>query len=89
MGSISRRIEQLEQALEPEKLAEEAYEYFRNITPRRTGNARSKTRRVNEEIRADYPYAQRLDQGYSPQAPRGMTEPTLKFIQEYIRKQGR
>lgn len=88
MSSIVRRIEQLNKALDPEKLAEEAYDYFRNVTPYRSGNARNKTRRVNAEIRADYPYAQRLDDGYSPQRPRGMTEPTIKFIQEYIKKQG-
>lgn len=89
MGAISRRIEQLEAALDPNKLAEEAYEYFKRTTPIRSGNARRNTRRVNDEIRANYPYAQKLDDGYSQQAPNGMTEPTTKFIQEYIRKQGR
>ena len=88
MGAIVRRLDQLMVNLTDEKLAQEAYEYFRGITPRRTGNARNKTRRVNNEIRADYPYAQRLDNGYSPQAPSGMTEPTIKYIQEYIKQQG-
>jgi hypothetical protein len=88
MGAIVRRLDQLTANLTDEKLAQEAYDYFRDITPRRTGNARSKTRRVNNEIRADYPYAQRLDNGYSPQAPSGMTEPTIKYIQEYIKQQG-
>jgi hypothetical protein len=88
MGAITRRLEDLQKALDPEKLAEEAYAYFRDVTPYRSGNARSKTRRVNDEVRAQYPYAQRLDQGYSRQAPDGMTKPTIQFIQEYIKKQG-
>jgi len=29
-------------------------------------------------------YAERLDQGYSRQAPKGMTEPTEKFLQKRI-----
>jgi hypothetical protein len=86
-GEIVKRINQLEKALDPNNLAQEAYAYFRRATPIRTGNARRSTYLQGNEIQADYAYAQRLDDGYSPQAPRGMTEPTEKFIQEYIRKQ--
>ena len=88
-GQIVKRINQLERALDPNNLAREAYDYFRGITPIRKGNARRSTRLQGDEIQADYPYAQRLDDGYSPQAPRGMTAPTEKFIQEYIRKQAK
>ena len=88
-GQIVKRINQLERALDPNNLAREAYDYFRGITPIRKGNARRSTRLQGDEIQADYPYAQRLDDGYSPQAPRGMTQPTEKFIQEYIRKQAK
>ena len=88
-GQIVKRINQLEKALDPNNLAREAYDYFRGITPIRKGNARRSTRLQGDEIQADYPYAQRLDDGYSPQAPRGMTAPTEKFIQEYIRKQAK
>jgi hypothetical protein len=86
-GEIVKRINQLEKALDPNNLAREAYDYFKDITPIRKGNARRSTRLQGDEIQADYAYAQRLDDGYSPQAPRGMTAPTEKFIQEYIRKQ--
>ena len=89
-GEIVRRINQLEKALDPNNLAREAYDYFRGITPiapDNGGNARRNTRLSGNEIRADYPYAQRLDEGYSRQAPNGMTQPTEKFIQEYINKQ--
>jgi len=89
MASISKRLDELEKALDPDNLAKEAYDYFRSVTPVRTGNARSRTRLQNDEIRADYAYATRLDQGSSRQAPDGMSAPTTKFIQEYIKKQGR
>jgi hypothetical protein len=88
-GAIVKRIEQLEQALDPKNLAKEAYDYFKRETPIRSGNARSNTRLMGDEIWADYAYAQRLDEGYSSQAPQGMTKPTEKFIQEYINKQAK
>jgi len=64
------------------KLAADAFDVFYKNTPRRTGNARSKTRLSGSEIQANYPYAERLDEGYSPQRPEGMTKPTEKFIQQ-------
>jgi len=88
-GQIVKRINELEKALDPNNLAKEAYDYFRAETPVRSGNARSSTRLQGDEIQADYAYAQRLDAGYSRQSPRGMTAPTEKFIQEYIRKQAK
>jgi len=88
MASIIKRLDQLEQALDPETLAQEAFRYFQSITPVRTGNARRNTRLRGDEIRADYSYATRLDEGSSRQAPDGMSAPTTKFIQEYIKKQG-
>lgn len=88
-GEIVKRIKELEKALDPKKLAKEAYDYFKKETPIRTGNARSNTRLQGDEIWADYRYAQRLDGGYSSQAPQGMTKPTEKFIQEYIKKQAK
>jgi len=88
-GAIVKRINQLERALDPKNLAKEAYDYFKRETPIRSGNARSNTRLQGDEIWADYAYAQRLDAGYSSQSPRGMTKPTEKFIQEYIKKQAK
>ncbi|CAB4134962.1 hypothetical protein UFOVP281_29 [uncultured Caudovirales phage] len=86
-GEIVKRINELEKALNPNNLAREAYKYFKSETPIRSGNARSRTRLQGNEIQADYPYAQRLDAGYSSQSPDGMTKPTERFIQEYINKQ--
>lgn len=62
------------------KLPQQAYDVFKKATPIRTGNARRSTRLVKNEIQANYDYAQRLDEGYSRQAPKGMVEPTEKFI---------
>jgi len=95
-GEISRRLQQLEKALDPTKLASEAYDVFREATPIKTGNARSSTSLKGDEIHASYPYAAVLDKGRhmtnsgmrgSVQAPNGMTKPTQKFVSDYIRKQ--
>lgn len=85
-GEISKRIQQLEDQTKSTKLAQEAYKYFRGVTPIKTGNARRNTHLVGDTIEADYPYAQRLDNGYSKQAPSGMVKPTDKFVQDYIKK---
>lgn len=67
-----------------EKIKQEAADYFHDITPIRSGNARRNTRLVGDTITANYPYAQRLDTGYSKQAPQGMSKPTEKKIQELV-----
>ena len=65
------------------KLPDEAYKVFVQETPVRTGNARRNTRlKSKKQIVADYPYAQRLDQGYSKQSPEGMVKPTEEYIIE-------
>lgn len=69
-----------------EELRRDAYEYFRDITPKRTGNARRNTRLSNDRIIADYPYAEKLDEGRSRQAPKGMTDPTIEYIEDQLDK---
>lgn len=64
----------------------EAYDFFVKETPVRSGNARRKTRRTGDTIHANYDYAQRLDQGWSKQAPNGMVEPTQRFIEQRLKK---
>lgn len=68
------------------KLPSEAYDVFRDETPIRTGNARRNTRLRSDTIDANYPYAGRLDDGYSRQSPRGMVEPTTKFLRKRVRQ---
>lgn len=62
----------------------EGVTYFRDITPRDGGNARRKTRLSRNRIVADYPYAGRLDDGHSDQAPRCMTQPTIEFWEQQV-----
>jgi hypothetical protein len=66
------------------KAAPQIYQYFKDITPIRSGNARRNTFLKNLNIEADYAYAGKLDTGYSRQAPSGMTVPTERFAQKLI-----
>lgn len=65
-----------------DKVPNQAYQFFKAVTPIRTGNARANTRLSNETIIAGYSYAQPLDNGRSMQAPRGMSIPTKSFIKK-------
>jgi hypothetical protein len=88
-GEINKRINDLNKALDPQLLAKEAYKFFRDVTPFKSGNARRNTHLTGDSIQGDYPYATRLDQGYSNQAPNGMSRPTQQFVQDYISKQSK
>lgn len=81
---ITPLLKKQEKALK--KLPDEAYKFFVQETPIRSGNARRKTRKNGKQIKADYPYAQRLDEGYSKQSPEGMTQPTEEFIVQQFQK---
>lgn len=65
-------------------LPKEAYDEFRANTPYRSGNAFRRTTLRGSTIDANYPYAERLDDGYSQLKPQGMTGPTEKFLQKRI-----
>lgn len=69
-----------------EGVPEQAYAYWRSITPKQSGNARRKTRLKGNTIQAQYPYAQALDGGASKQAPEGMSKPTSEFLTKAYRK---
>ena len=73
-----RKIKELE--LVPRR----AYEHFKSTTPKRSGNARRNTNFDNDSIRGDYDYVNRLNNGYSKKAPKGMTNPTIAFIRRLI-----
>lgn len=62
-----------------------AANFYRSITPKRTGNARSKTDLMGTTIRANYEYATQLDKGSSNQAPDGMTNPTIFYINKLVK----
>lgn len=82
MSAVSKMFEEAERVAKT--LPKEALDYFVDSTPIRTGNARRSTRLRGNTIDADYTYAERLDEGYSRQAPRGMSNPTEKFLQTRI-----
>jgi hypothetical protein len=63
-----------------------AHAAFVKNTPVRSGNARRSTKKSGNTIDANYPYAQRLEEGYSKQAPKGMTEPTIEEVRAYVYK---
>jgi hypothetical protein len=78
IGKITARFNQL---------PKDAYNYWKNITPIRTGNAKRRTRLQGSKIKANYNYAVPLDEGWSRQAPRGMSKPTEEFIKRRISRQ--
>ena len=82
MSQVSKMFDQAEKVAKT--LPKEAYDYFVDSTPIRSGNARRSTRLRGNTIDANYAYAERLDDGYSRQAPKGMSEPTEKFLQKRI-----
>jgi hypothetical protein len=89
-GEINKRIQKLASDLDSKNLAAKAYTFFKNITPYDTRNAQRNTVLSGDEIQANYPYAQRLDNGWSKQnGGKGMTKPTEKFIRGEIKKLGK
>jgi len=74
------------ESLKPD-LLNRAYKVFVAHTPILTGNARRNTIKTDDAIIANYPYAQRLDEGYSKQFEgKGMTGPTLEFLEQEVEK---
>jgi hypothetical protein len=71
-----------------EKLPQEVYQEFVKNTPIRSGNARRRTKLRNKtEIVADYPYAQRLEDNWSPQTKgNGIIAPTEKFMKRKLKQ---
>ena len=61
-----------------------AYKAFVKYTPYRSGNAKRNTRKSGNAIDANYAYAQRLEEGWSSLAPKGMTEPTIEDVRDYV-----
>ena len=59
---------------------------YQKLTPIKSGNARKRTTLKGNSIQANYPYAQRLDEGWSKQAPKGMTKPWELWLQKYLDK---
>lgn len=74
-----------EKEQELKALPSQALTVFKQNTPKRSGNARNKTRLEGANtIHANYPYATRLDNGYSRQSPQGMSKPTDIFVRKRL-----
>jgi hypothetical protein len=82
--NIDRRLKQLQNELP--KIVRAASTEFRDLTPIDKGNARRSTVLAGNEIQANYGYANRLNQGWSKQAPKGMTGNTIAFIRRLLQK---
>ena len=83
-GEIKRRLTEILDDARARELAKVGYEVWKDSTPVLSGNAKKRTRLVNDEIRAEYAYATRLDQGWSKKSPDGMSQPAIEAVQEYI-----
>lgn len=70
------------------KLPDDALNEFKDLTPYKTGNARSHTGLTGNKskIIGAYPYAKRLDSGSSKQAPGGMTRPFAAWFKKELKK---
>ena len=62
------------------------FTYYKKETPKKGGNARNKTKfnKSRNSINSNYDYAGRLDSGWSKQAPKGFTKPSLNFLEKQI-----
>ena len=92
------RLNKVLQTLDNKEVSDQAYDYYRDETPvgnprlwkskapknYRPGNAKRNTRQVGNDIEANYAYAARLENGWSTQAPDGMTKPTIERIRQYV-----
>lgn len=99
MSNIAKRLNKVLETLDDKNISKVAYKTFVDNTPigdpnrwktkykpknYKPGNARRKTVLKGNEIQANYPYAKRLEEGYSSQAPDGMTKPTLQEVRDYV-----
>jgi hypothetical protein len=101
MSKIVDRLNHVLKVLDNKNISKVAYDAYKGFTPigdpnrwktkykpknYKPGNARRNTVLRGNDIEANYPYAQRLEEGYSSQAPKGMTEPTIESIRDYVYK---
>jgi hypothetical protein len=86
-SALNTKLNKVQQGLAA--LPQQTLDEFKKNTPIRSGNARRRTKLSGQSIEADYAYAQRLNEGWSRQAPQGMVEPTLKWLRNRIKQLAR
>lgn len=71
-----------------ENAMDDTYNFYKKKTPIKSGNARRKTKYTKSsdryKINSDYDYAERLDEGFSKQAPKGFTDPSFDYLEKQI-----
>ena len=88
MSNITNRLNNILITLNSSKLSQFGHKRFVQHTPIRSGNARRNTTLQGNTIEANYPYAERLEDNYSPQTNgKGIAEPTIQDIRDYIYQQ--
>jgi hypothetical protein len=86
MSAINQRLKKVESSLSQKELLNFAHDFFVKATPIDSGNARKRTKKEGSDtIFADYAYAKRLDQGWSKQAPDGMSKPLFAELTKHIK----
>jgi len=94
-SNIVDRLNKVLGTLNSQNIAKEAFTKFKDVTPVKSGNAKRSTKLQGNAINADYAYANVLDKGRhmtrrglrgSEQAPKGMTEPTIEHIRDYVKQ---
>lgn len=86
MSNISDRLNKITQTLNSSTITDVALTSMKSHTPIRSGNARRNTKKQgNNQITADYPYAQKLEDNYSPQTHgKGIIQPTIEDVRDYV-----
>lgn len=77
-NKFKSRVKRIKMALND--VPKQAIKVWIANTAVRSGNARRRTSLQGKTIHARYPYAKRLDEGYSKQFPKGMSKPTEEFV---------
>ena len=83
-SKIVGRLNTVLRTLDDKNITDVAFKAFVKNTPVKSGNARRSTKKSTNSIDANYAYAQRLEEGWSKQAPKGMTEPTIEEVRAYV-----
>lgn len=69
--------------------AEVYYQEVRKVTPVKSGNAKRNWSKSSSKdsfvVENRVPYIERLEEGWSKQAPRGMTRPTLRAAKRRLK----
>ena len=86
MLPIIKALNDIQIKLNASKIADEGANYMKSITPIDKGNARRNTFSRGDTIYAQYPYAKRLDEGWSKQNTTGLIDPTIRHLDDLIKR---